>query len=531
MKTIVVAVFVLLLIYYGPLQDRSSPFDAAWMLGALALLAVAGGQLAQAIRLPALVGWIGAGMLLGTGGLQLVDLGAFSLHQMLFLMAGLGGRVPSGATRRMANARLAPAGVGSVGDRTDLCRCDGGSLHCSGCLGSRPYSSARWPACGGPFTVVPEFGRRSALLLAVLGTGCALVILGSTLVLLETGAAGWVGRVGLSLVAGGGLGLVLRLLGRFATPSATIVSGLVGAFFFAALAVEFLGLMALPCGLVAGLLQDKQQSRRVRLLLHRGAPVAFMLFFALMGTALAPGALWPSATGLYEATLVLVTVPLLLRGLAPMVYYPLPDPHSGRRIGWSLLPRGALLFELFYGPYGLAPYVGAEGLLAQAVLLGHSHFDPVLLRLGIVRRYRSFRGGKGLLRRRRSNGLSQAAARLCLARPIRIFTSLEYFAWTTSATTGNCCAHASSERPNAAGAQRARLRSSPSAKRAAHAKLRRLTPAACASWAKTASKKQRPSARRSPRRSPGTLSATCRRTKPGGPSSFSTSCNRSILPG
>ena len=221
----------------------------------------------------------------------------------------------------------------------------------------------------GPFTGMPEFGRRSALLLAVLGTGCALVALGGTLVLLETGAAGWVGRVGLSLVAGGGLGLGLRLLGRFATPSATIVSGLVGAFFFAALALEFLGLMALPCGLVAGLVQDKQQSRRVRLLLHRGAPVAFMLFFALVGTALDLGALWSPATGLYEAALVLVAVPLLLRGLVPLVYYPLPGPHPGRRIGWRLLPRGALLFELFYGPYGLAPYVGAEGLLAQAVLL------------------------------------------------------------------------------------------------------------------------------------------------------------------
>ena len=127
--------------------------------------------------------------------------------------------------------------------------------------------------------------------------------------------------------------------------------------------------MALPCGLVAGLVQDKQQSRRVRLFLHRGAPVAFMLFFALVGTALDLSALWPPATGLYEAALVLVAVPLLLRGLPPLVYYPLLGPHPGRRIGWRLLPRGALLFELFYGPYGLAPYVGAEGLLAQAVLL------------------------------------------------------------------------------------------------------------------------------------------------------------------
>lgn len=368
MKTIVVAAFVLLLIYYGPLQDRSSPFDTAWMLGALALLAAAGGQLAQAIRLPALVGWIGAGMLLGTGGLQLVDLDAFSLHQVLFLTVGLGVGFqvglhviwPTHAWRMLGLAAAATALIfAAVTAVTALLGLPWEQAVLLGALASL------W----GPFTGLPEFGRRSALLLALLGTGCALVALGGTLILLETGAEGWIGRVGLSLVAGGGLGLGLRLLGRFATPSATVVSGLVGAFFFAALALEFLGLMALPCGLVAGLVQDKQQNRRVRLLLHRSAPVAFMLFFALVGTALDLGALWPSATGLYEAALVLVAVPLLLRGLVPMVYYPLPGPHPGRRIGWRLLPRGALLFELFCSPHGLAPYVGTEGLLAQAVLL------------------------------------------------------------------------------------------------------------------------------------------------------------------
>ena len=368
MKTIVVATFVLLLIYYGPPQDRPSPFDAAWMLGALALVAAAGGQLAQAIRLPTLVGWIGAGMLLGTGGLQLVALDAFSLYKMLFLAAGLGVGFqvglhvvwPTHVWRTLGLVAVATALIfAAVAATTALLGLPWEQAVLLGALASL------W----GPFTAAPEFGRRGALVLAVLGTGCALVALGGALVWLETGAAGWVGRVGLSLVVGGGLGLGLRLLGRFATPSATIISSLVGAFFLAALALEALELMALPCGLMAGLVQDKQHSRRVRLLLHRGAPVAFILFFALVGTALDLGALWPPAAGLYEAALVLVTVPLLLRGLVPMAYYPLPGPYRGRRIGWRLLPRGALLFELFCGPHGLAPYVGAEGLLAQAVLL------------------------------------------------------------------------------------------------------------------------------------------------------------------
>ena len=369
MKTVVVAAFVLLLIYYGPPQDRSSPFDAAWQLGALALLAAAGGQLVQAIRLPALIGWIGAGMLLGTGGLQLVDLHSFSLHQVLLLTAGLGVGFqvglhviwPTHAGRTFGLTAAATALIfAAVTVATGLLGWPWQQAVLLGALASL------W----GPFTRVPEFGRRGALVLAVLGTGCALVILGGALLLLETGAEGWIGRVGLSLLAGVGLGLGLRFLGRFATPNATIVSSLAGAFFFTALALEILGLLALPCGLVAGLVQDEQQSRRVRLLLHRGTPVAFILFFALVGTALDLGALWPAAAGLYEAALVLVVAPLLLRALAPMAYYPLPGSHViGRRIGWRLLPGGALLFELFCGPHGLASYLGTEGLLAQAVLL------------------------------------------------------------------------------------------------------------------------------------------------------------------
>lgn len=368
MKTIVVAAFVLLLTYYGPLQDRSSPFDAAWMLGALALLAAAGGQLAQAIRLPALVGWVGAGMLLGTGGLHLVDLSAFSLHQMLFLTASLGVGFQVGL--HVIWPRHVWRMLGLAGAATALIFAAVAAI--TALLGL-PWEQAvllgALASLWGAFTGAPEVGRRTALLLAVLGTGCALVALGGTLALLKTEIAGWVGRVGLSLGAGAGLGLGLRLLGRFAVPSATIVSGLVGAFFLAALGLDVLGLMALPCGLVAGLVQDEQQSRRVRLLLHRGAPVAFMLFFALVGTSLELGALWPPVPGLYEAALVLVTVPLILRGLAPMAYYPLPGPHPHPGFGWRLLPRGALLFELFYGPHGLAPYVGAEGLVAQVVLL------------------------------------------------------------------------------------------------------------------------------------------------------------------
>ena len=376
MKNIVVAASVLLLAYYGPQQDQSSHFDMVWMLGALAFLAVVAGRLAQSIRLPALLGWVAAGLALGKSGLQLVYPDVFSLHPILLLLAGLWIGLQVGlhliwpaqldwrgpVLLALATALVFVVVSVAVALLVELPQGLALLIGALACL---------W----GPFTTVPEFGQRGALLLSVLGAGFALVVLSGVLILpesetvLKTGAVEWVLHVWSSLVAGGLLGLVLSLMRLFAAPLASLMV----AFLFSALALAELGLMALPCGLVTGLVlgRDRSQARRVRLILHRSVPAAFMLFFGLMGTALDLGSLWSPVAGLYEIALVLVVVPLLLRVLAPMAYYPLtaPDPGPGRRIGWLLLPRGALLFELFYGPHGLEQYTLSEGLLGQAVLV------------------------------------------------------------------------------------------------------------------------------------------------------------------
>jgi len=380
MKNLVVAAFVLLLAYYGPQRDQASRFDAAWMLGALALLAAVGGQLAQAIRLPALIGWIAAGLALGISGLQVVSPTAFPLYQILLLVTGLWVGFQVGL-HVVWPAQLDWRGPALIAAATALVFIV--VTAAVALLVEPPWWLAlligALASLWGPFTAVPEYRRRGALLLAVLGQGFALVLLSGVLVVLEgeavveSGAIAWAGRVWLSLLVGGGLGLGLRLLGLFAAPASTLVTGLLGGFLCTAVALGEWGLMALPCGLAVGLVQGSKrlESRRVRLLLHRAAPVAFMLFFALMGTALELNALWPPADGLLQVALVLVATPVLLRGVAPMIYYPLPAPDPGhwRRIGWLLLPRGALLFELFYGPHGLAQYVGQGGLVGQAVLV------------------------------------------------------------------------------------------------------------------------------------------------------------------
>ncbi|MEE3259052.1 MAG: hypothetical protein VX293_07570, partial [Candidatus Latescibacterota bacterium] len=331
MKNLVVAAFVLLLAYYGPQRDQASRFDAAWMLGALALLAAVGGQLAQAIRLPALIGWIAAGLALGISGLQVVSPAEFPLYQILLLVTGLwvGFQVGLHVVWPAQLDWREPALIAAATALVFIVVTAATAL-----LVEPPWWLAlligALASLWGPFTAVPGYRRRGVLLLSVLGGGCSLVVLSGVLVVLEgeavveAGASLWAGRVWLSLIAGGGLGLALRLMGLFAAPASTLVTGLLGGFLCIAVVVGEWGLMSLPCGLAVGLVQGPGRlgSRRVRLLLHRAAPVAFMLFFALMGTALELDALSPPDDGLLEVALVLVAAPVLLWALVRMVYDP-----------------------------------------------------------------------------------------------------------------------------------------------------------------------------------------------------------------
>ena len=72
MKDLVVAVMALLLGYLGPQRYHPSPFDPLWLLGMVVLVAYSCGQMARGLRLPSMVGWIGAGLVMGSAGLGLV---------------------------------------------------------------------------------------------------------------------------------------------------------------------------------------------------------------------------------------------------------------------------------------------------------------------------------------------------------------------------------------------------------------------------------------------------------------------------
>ena len=73
MKDLVVATLALLLGALGPQSYRESPFDPLWILGTILLVAYSLGQLAGLFRLPPMLGWIAAGLLVGNSGFQLMD--------------------------------------------------------------------------------------------------------------------------------------------------------------------------------------------------------------------------------------------------------------------------------------------------------------------------------------------------------------------------------------------------------------------------------------------------------------------------
>jgi hypothetical protein len=85
-----------------------------------------------------------------------------------------------------------------------------------------------------------------------------------------------------------------------------------------------------------------------------------------------------------------------------------------------LLPRGALLFELFYGPHGLKQYVGIDGLLGQAVSVDILFFRRILFYFGFVFGDKGLRAGTGT--NGRGSGANLSRSRVVCAQMIRLLS-------------------------------------------------------------------------------------------------------------
>jgi hypothetical protein len=357
-KNFVVCVIILLLGVLGPQQ--SLEFEPVWSLGLLLLLAFLVQQLTTYLRLPALIGWIGAGLILGPSCLQVVQPGQFVSLQLVHIFAALwvGFLVgtefswPRESTRwrvsgflgltTLAIFLLTAVAIGSI---TKL-------------PGWLAFLFAALATLWGPFVTWQERDKGHVLTAGILGNGFSLVVLSATLIFLylqgflPVQALHLTGRIWLSLLAGA-LGVeILWRLKIFAAPIHTLLPALLASFVLATSLLYHLQLYALPCGLAAGLtlawhrgctapLQRMQQFMR---------PMAFATFFALVGATIDLRTLWPPPYSLYQILVVEILVLLFLRGLLPTIWSPFSTAATGpdKHIGWLLLPRGALLFELIY---------------------------------------------------------------------------------------------------------------------------------------------------------------------------------------
>lgn len=382
MKSLVVFGLILLISVLGPQHNLPSRYDALWALGALVLVAYLLQQAVGYLRLPPLTGWVGAGLLLGASGLNLLqaeELSALYLVQVLMALwvgfqvglhfywpRGLGWKGPLllGLITFITLIAIA-AGLSWIAELPWWLALLFGSL------------ASLW----GLFAFLPNPARRGAVVLGALGLGFSLLFLSAVLALLwahgflPSRSLSSIARLWLSLLGGALVTECLQRLGLFAPRGPGLAAGLFAAFFISALLVAHWQLYALPYGFAAGLalVHQRLSARRLRFFLRSLSPMAFMIFFALLGATLDLGIFRTPAGGLLEILLVQVALLTLVRGLGPALYYPslFPNPQARKRIGWFLLPRGALLFELLYHPQQglLGLLTGDRGRLLHQVAM------------------------------------------------------------------------------------------------------------------------------------------------------------------
>ena len=407
MRNFAVCCILLALAVLAPVSGEGGRFDVVWGLGLLMLLAYAAQQIAAGLRLPPLLGWIVAGLVLGQSGLQAVrPTDVDSLHLVLLFTAvwvgfqvGLG--LDSPAIRRpgrlaalvvlstMAVFLVTSVGVSALGKQPWHLALAIGAITCL------------WGPCIVSFLTEDNEIR----FISVIGAGIALVLLTGTELMLHRGgpsfevavrtaASPWI-----SLAAGLAVAEILWRLGIFSRRS-TAVAGSVGSFLLMAAILGELGLYGLPFGFACGALLSWHEGSgdTLRHLLEPARSMAAMVFFALLGASLdVSAALAPPHHSLYLIVLIQVVVLILMRGVGPAVWYPLSAADSSsfaRHTSWLLLPGGAVLFELVYLPRtGALPLLAvfSERLLYQLVVFDLLLFGLVFpaIAAGLVKFFRS----------------------------------------------------------------------------------------------------------------------------------------------
>ena len=363
MKYLVVCGIVLTLGTLGPQQGLDSPFDSLWALGALAIMSFVCHQIAAYLRLPQLVGWMAAGLIMGMSGLRIVRPEEHVPVEFLFSLVTVwvGFQVGSGLSWARATSWPVSAFVG-LSTLATFALAAGGAIALAQLPGWLALLLGSIASLWGPVVVSALSSQKSARLLSLVGSAFSLGILSVVLLalhlqgILPVEAPHAAARIWLALLAGASGMEILRRLGLFSANTSTLLAGFWASLVLATLAVDFIGLYALPLGLGAGLTLSyhEPRTRSVRSIICPMGPLAFMVFFPLLGATIDLSMLWPLASGIFPVILVLVLAPLAVRGLGMLTMESrfLAPLNMEKHGGWVLCTKGALLFELILSPRG-----------------------------------------------------------------------------------------------------------------------------------------------------------------------------------
>lgn len=348
MRSLGVCALLLGLCLLAPPAQERGPFEPLWALGALLLLATALQGVLARLSLPALPAWMIAGVVLGPAVFQIVEPSRVWLLSLAVGLAGLWAGLLSGVALQWPVARRTPrmplviaastiltfaviaVGISLV---TDV------SLHTA-------LAVAALGSMWGPL-VSDVWRHREVQVLGFVGLGVALALV-SIVVAGPLNAGGWVAGLWISGIAGAGAAELLwrlRLLVRRDRALLSLLTVTVSAVFVG----THLAVPVVPFGLGMGLVLSARQGseRQLEHLLAPSRVPVILLFGALLAASFDARTLWPLPAGLLEILAIHVVVLVLLRGIAPALWYPLPPgPEFSRRSGWLLLPRGLVGGEL-----------------------------------------------------------------------------------------------------------------------------------------------------------------------------------------
>lgn len=351
MRSLGVCAILLALAAIAPAPATRGPFESLWALGTLVLFAITLQNIFIRLRLPAVAAWVLAGLVLGPSLLGTVEPVRVSLLHLSFDAAGIGAGLLVGLGASWPAARRGWRLPLVVGASTVL----GFAVITIGISTVTDISLptalvvAAIASLWGP-VVSDLWHSRETQVIALLGTAVALILLSLVLTGFNiSGSHAWLLRLWLAPAAGAVAAELLWRTGVLESRGPAL-AGLAAVAVLAALTAQQFGIPAVPVGLGIGLaLSARQESgRQLEHLLTPARPLVILICAGLLIASADPAALlWPIPEGLVEILCVQVAALVLIRGVAPSLWYPLPLASEVTRFsGWLLLPRGILAGNL-----------------------------------------------------------------------------------------------------------------------------------------------------------------------------------------